>query len=89
MCLQPIQNRGQQVLLKPDEQYEAVCGPFCGAATVKPVRFARTYVLPDSPVKLTYHGFSGIFVGVCLLARERFITYITSLANVRWALLCN
>lgn len=30
----------------------------------------------------------GIFVGVNVLAMERFIPYITSLANVGWVLLC-
>lgn len=49
--------------------------------TVELVLFAGVYFLPNSPVMVSQHGFSRIFVGICALASR--VCYITSLSDGR------
>lgn len=57
--------------------------------TVELVLFAGVYFLPNSPVMVSQHGFSRIFVGICALASRVSVTSPACQMEGRWALLCN
>lgn len=56
---------------------------------LKLVLFAGVYFLPNSPVTVSQHGFSTIFVGIYALASRVSVTSPACQMEVRWALLCN